>query len=78
MQSKLALDCWGAACLSECKGRVIFGWFQIISRFLRRLVATGLGKCDKLRVSPHLRVAWTCRRVSFPQLESGRMTISWL
>ena len=57
MQSKLALDWWGAACLSESKGRVIFGWFQIISRFLRRLVATELVICDKLRASTHLRVA---------------------
>jgi hypothetical protein len=41
----------------ECKGRVIFGCFQIIQSFLRRLVATELGICDKLRTSTHLRVA---------------------
>ena len=41
----------------ECKGKGIFDWFQIISRFLRRLVATGFRICDKLRASTHLRVA---------------------
>ena len=40
MQSKLALDCWGAACLSESKVTAVFGSFQQISCFSPRVVMT--------------------------------------
>ena len=47
MQSKLALDCWGAACLSESKVTTISGRFQEISSILLQLVWTNAWPLDK-------------------------------